>query len=82
MNASLPLTGDQLATLQRGEALHFSTPDPAQNVVVLLASQYQQLKQFAVTDEPVSSEEVYSLLRDVNPEDWADLSEFPTARPI
>ena len=82
MHAALPLTGDQLATLQRGEALHFSTSDPAQDVVVLLVSQYQQLKQFAVTDDPVTSEEVYALLRDVHPEDWADLSEFPTARPL
>ena len=82
MNAALPLTGDQLATLRRGEELVFSTPDPTTNVVVVLADQYARLKQFAIADNELDPRAVYPLIADVSPEDWDDLSNYPHAEKL
>jgi hypothetical protein len=80
MDAPIQLSSSELAALQRGEPLRLVAND-SQPIVVVLAEQYDRLKQcidFADTDP----QSLYPLIADVLPEDWDDLSAFPSAEKL
>jgi hypothetical protein len=80
MESPFFLSSDQLAALQRGEALHLLAHE-SQPVVVVLADQYERLRRcvdFADTD-PKS---IYPLIVEALPEDWEDISAFPSAEKL
>lgn len=63
--------------LHRGEPLHMWVND-AQEVVIVLAEQYERLKE-CVEIADADPKAIYPLIADVLPEDWDDLSVYPTA---
>jgi hypothetical protein len=80
MDAPIQLSSDEMAALQRGEPLRLLAND-SQPIVVVSAEQYEVLKKcidFAEAD-PKS---LYPLIADVLPEDWDDISAFPTAEKL
>jgi hypothetical protein len=80
MDTSIQLSQDDLSALQQGEPVHLMANE-SQPVVLVLAEQYERLKQcvdFADTDPKT----LYGLLADALPEDWDDLSAFPTAEKL
>ena len=80
MEPPLQLSSDELAALQRGEPLRLIANE-SQPVVLVLADQYERLRQcvdFANTDP----ESLYPLIADVFPDDWEDLSAFPSAEKL
>ena len=80
MQSSIQLSTDELAALARGEPLRMRAND-AQDVVLVLAEQYERLKQcidFADTD-PKS---LYPLLADVSPENWEQITAYPNAEKL
>lgn len=80
MQSSLELSADELAMLQHGQPLRLRV-NGAQEVVLVLAEQYERLKQcidFAETDPKA----IYPLIADVSPEDWEELSAYPSAEQL
>jgi hypothetical protein len=80
MEFPIQLSSDELAALQRGEPLRLIA-DESQPVVLVLADQYERLKRcvdFADTDP----ESLYPLIADVLPEEWKDISAFPSAEKL
>jgi len=63
--------------LHRGEPLRMWVND-AQEVVIVLAEQYERLKE-CVEIADTDPKAIYPLIADVLPEDWDDLSVYPTA---
>jgi hypothetical protein len=80
MQSPIQLSSDELAMLERGEVLRLQAIG-AQKVVLVLADQYDRLKQcidFAEADPKA----LYPLIAEISPEDWADLSAFPNAEKL
>ena len=77
MDSPLQLSAHDLAKLYRGEPLRLSVND-APDVVIVLAEQYERLKQ-CVEIADADPTAMYPLIADVMPEDWDDLSVYPTA---
>ena len=66
--------------LRRGEPLRVRA-NGAQELVLVLAEQYDRLKQcvdFAEADPKA----LYPLIADVSPADWEDLSAYPNAEKL
>jgi hypothetical protein len=80
MDAPIQLSSDELAALQRGEPLRLLAND-SQPIVVVLAEQYDRLKQY-VDFADADPKLVYPLIANVLPEDWDDISAFPTAEKL
>ena len=80
MQPPIQLSSDELAMLGRGEALRLHA-NGTQEVVLVLAEQYERLKQcidFAEAD-PKS---LYPLIAEVSPDDWEALSAYPNAEKL
>ena len=80
MEKPIHLSSDELAALERGEPLRLLVND-SQPVVLVLAEQYDRLKQCADIAEP-DPKLLYPMIADVMPQDWQDLSAFPTAEKL
>ncbi len=80
MQSIIDLSTDDLATLHRGEPLRVRTND-ANEVVVVLAEQYERLKQF-VEFADTDPKAFYPLIADVAPADWEELSAYPNAEQV
>jgi len=77
MQTPIQLSSNDLTMLEHGQPLRVRVND-GQEVVLLLAEQYERLKQcidFADTDPKA----LYPLIADVSPADWEDLSAYPNA---
>lgn len=66
--------------LQRGEPLRLRASG-TQEVVLLLAEQYEQLKQ-CVDVADADPKSLYPLIADVSPDDWEELSAYPNAEKL
>ena len=80
MESTIQLTADELAMLEHGQPLRLRV-NGAQEVVLVLAEQYERLKQcidFAEADPKA----FYPLIADVSPEDWEELSAYPNAEKL
>jgi len=80
MQPPIQLSSDELAVLERGEALRLHA-NGVQEVVLVLAEQYERLKQcidFAEADPKA----LYPLIAEASPEDWEDLSAYPNAEKL
>jgi hypothetical protein len=80
MQPPIQLSSDELAMLERGEALRLHA-NGAQEVVLVLAEQYDRLKQcidFAEADPKA----LYPLIAHVSPDDWEELSAYPNAEKL
>ena len=77
MQQPVQLSTDELAMLQRGEPLRLKA-DGTQELVVVLAEQYERLKRHIELTE-TDPKTLYPLIADVAPEDWQDISDFPHA---
>jgi hypothetical protein len=80
MESPLHLSSDELAALQRGQPLRVLANE-IQPVVVVLAEQYERLKRYVDFAE-ADPESLYPLIADVLPDDWEDLSAFPSAETL
>jgi hypothetical protein len=80
MEPSIQLSTEELALLHRGEPLHASVND-AQEVVIVLAEQYERLKQ-CIDVADADPKVLYPLIASVMPDDWEDLSAYPTAEKL
>jgi len=79
MELPVQLSDDELATLHRGEPLRLSAGD--EDLVIVLAEQYEQFKR-CVEGASVDPKAIYPLIANVMPEDWEDLSAYPTAEKL
>jgi hypothetical protein len=79
MESPNQLTFDELATLGRGEPLHLSLNQT--EVVVVLAEQFERLKKCA-EDAVIDPKSLYSTIAPLMPEEWEDLSAYPTAEKL
>lgn len=80
MQSPIQLSVDELALLDRGEPLRLRASND-QELVVVLAAQYERLKQcieFADADPRA----VYPIIAEVIPDDWEDLSAYPRAEKL
>ncbi len=80
MESTIQLSADELAMLEHGHPLRLHV-NGAQEVVLLLAEQYERLKQcldFAEADP----KEFYPPIADVLPGDWEELSAYPNAEQL
>jgi hypothetical protein len=66
--------------LERGEVLRLQAND-AQEVVLVLAEQYERLKQ-CMDFADIDPKALYPLIADVSPEDWEELSGYPNAEKL
>lgn len=80
MQEAIQLSNEQLATLQRGEALRVSA-NGTQEVVLVLAEQYERLKR-SVDFADANPEKLYPLIADVSPNDWEELTAYPNAEKL
>jgi hypothetical protein len=80
MDAPIQLSSDEMAALQRGEPLRLIAND-SQPIVVVSAEQYDRLKQ-CVDFADADPKSLYPLIANVLPEDWDDISAFPTAEKL
>ena len=80
MQTPIQLTSEELAILHRGEPLRLQANN-ADQVVLVLAEQYERLKQFVefADSEP---ESLYPAIADIFPDDWQDISAFPNAEKL
>jgi len=79
MESPVQLSADELAVLHRGEPLRLSVG--AEEVVVVLAEQYERLKR-SIEGADADPMAIYPLIANVLPEDWEDLSAYPTAEKL
>jgi hypothetical protein len=79
MESPVPLSADELAMLHRGEPLRLSAG--AEEVVIVLAEQYERLKR-CIDGADADPKALYPLIAHVMPEDWEDLSAYPTAEKL
>jgi hypothetical protein len=79
MESPVQLSADELAILHRGEPLRLSTG--AEEVVIVLAEQYERLKR-CIGDADTDPKAIYPLIANVMPQDWEDLSAYPTAEKL
>lgn len=80
MQSPLQLSTSERTLLERGEPLRLQV-DGGSEVVLVLAEQYDRLKQcidFAEADPKA----LYPLIAEVSPEDWEDLSAYPDAEKL
>jgi hypothetical protein len=80
MESPIELSSDELAALERGEPLRLLANE-TQPVVLVLAEQYDRLKQ-CVDIADTDPKSLYPLIGDVLPDDWEDLSAYPTAEKL
>ena len=80
MDPLIQLSTEELAILRRGEPLRLSVND-AQEVVIELAEQYERLKQ-CVEVADADPKALSPLIANVMPDDWEDLSAYPTAEKL
>jgi hypothetical protein len=80
MQHAIELSSDELAALERGEPLHLQDSS-AHQLVLVLAEQYERLKQFVEIAE-TDPKPIYPIVADVLPEDWEDLSAYPSAEKL
>jgi hypothetical protein len=80
MDSPIQLSSDEIAALERGEPLRLLANE-TQPVVLVLADQYDRLKQCADFAD-ADPQALYPLIADVLPEDWEDISAFPTAEKL
>jgi hypothetical protein len=77
MESPIQLSPDELSALQRGEPVRLLANE-SQPVVLVLAEEYERLKQ-CVDFADADPKKLYVMVADALPEDWDDLSAFPTA---
>ncbi len=77
MNATFELSSDELAMLERGEPLRLRV-NAAREVVLVLAEQYEQIKQ-CINFAEADPQTLYPPTAGVSPEDWEELSAYPNA---
>lgn len=80
MQPPIELSGDELNMLERGEPLHLQV-NGAQEVVLMLAEQYERLKQ-CIDFADADPKSLYPLIADVSPDDWDELSAYPNAEKL
>lgn len=80
MHAPIRLSNEELATLRHGEPLRLQV-EGDQEVVLVLAEQYDRLKQF-VDFADTDPRTFYPIIADVNPGDWEDVSAYPMAETL
>jgi hypothetical protein len=79
MDTPLQLSGDDWAVLGRGEPLRLSVDK--QEVVVVLAEQFERLKQCA-DEATIDHKAIYPQIASLMPTGWEDLSAYPTAEKL
>jgi hypothetical protein len=80
MQSSLELSSTDLAILEHGQPLRVRVNDD-QEVILLLAEQYERLKQF-IDFADTDPKALYPLIADVSPADCEDLSAYPNAEKL
>jgi hypothetical protein len=80
MDSLIHLTSDELAMLHRGEPLR-ARANESEEVVIVMADQYERLKQFAEFAD-TDPKALYTLLANVSPDDWDDLTAYPAAEKL
>jgi hypothetical protein len=80
MQSSIEISPDDMARLERGQALRTRANSGAE-LVLVLAEQYEKLKELIqVADFDPKS--VYSGIASIDPDDWEDLSAYPNAEKL
>lgn len=79
MDSPLQLSGDDWASLGRGEPLRLSVNK--QEVVVVLAEQFERLKQCA-EEAIIDHKTIYPQIASLMPTGWQDLSGYSTAEKL
>jgi hypothetical protein len=80
MQTSIHLSPDEFAALGRGEPLRLRANE-AQEVVLVLAEQYERLK-LAVNFADADPKSLYPLLTELSPDDWEDIAAYPNAEKL
>jgi hypothetical protein len=80
MQTILELSADELAMLEHGQPLRVRVND-AHEVVLVLAEQYERLKQ-CVDFTEADPKALYPLISEVSPGDWEELSAYPDAEKL
>ena len=80
MHLPVELYADELTLLQRGEPLRLRASG-TQEVVLLLAEQYERLKQ-CVEVADADPKSLYPFIANVSPDDWEELSAYPNAEKL
>jgi hypothetical protein len=80
MESTIQLSPVELAMLEHGQPLRLRI-EGAQEVVLVLAEQYERLKRF-IDFADADPKALYPLIANVSPEDWEELSAYPNAEKL
>jgi hypothetical protein len=80
MHVPIQLSADELATLERGEALRLQL-NGTHEAVLVLADQFERLKR-CVDFADADPKALYPAIAGISPDDWEELSAYPSAEKL